>query len=65
MVSAVVEANGAVSLASVGNTTLPAESMVVVEGFKTVAECKAAGDQAVKLATNVRDGKYVCVQRTK
>lgn len=41
------------------------QSMAVVEGFKTVAECKAAGEQAKTLATNVRDGKYVCVQRTR
>ena len=41
------------------------QSMVTVEGFKTLAECSKAGEQAVKLATNVRDGKFVCVQRTK
>jgi hypothetical protein len=41
------------------------QSMAVVEGFKTLAECQKAGEEAKKLATNVRDGKYVCVQRTR
>ena len=42
------------------------QSTVVVDGFKNVAECKAAGEQVKAMGNNgVRAGAFVCVQRTK